>query len=461
MKNNWESLAFPLPDDIRLLKDNGKWDDALGQIDFLLEKDLPQGLKDRLQLEKTIIGGQRREYTIPWDEAVQMMKEELLPSDKAPEEELFYYMRNGNALWHYNDGQICFHRRFFRTLVHTQPELQKRYMKAEKNDVEWREKLLLNSTIHDMQRDGYAARKIRARCVLKVEDDAFRPGETLRVHLPAPAVCEQVKSVRILKITPDPVYIAPEDYPSRTIYFAEAPEENHEYSVEFEIVNRVPYVRLDPDKVSAEQPDFHTEEQAPHILFTPSIRDLVKELAGGETNPLLKARAFYDFVTTKVRYTFMPAYYILENIPEYAAKNLSGDCGVQALLFITLCRAAGIPARWQTGLCAGPIEIDMHDWAQFYIAPYGWLFADCSFGGSAYRAGDTEKWNHYFGNLDPFRIIFNSEYEYEFDPPKLENRHDPYDNQIGEAEYEGHGLMGKEFDGWHELLSLEPVEDES
>ena len=31
-----------------------------------------------------------------------------------------------------------------------------------------------------------------------------------------------------------------------------------------------------------------------------------------------------------------------------------GDCGVFALLFITLCRIAGIPARWQSGLAVRP-----------------------------------------------------------------------------------------------------------
>ena len=153
----------------------------------------------------------------------------------------------------------------------------------------------------------------------------------------------------------------------------------------------------------------------------------------------------------------MRPYFTLENIPEFAAKNLKGDCGVQALLFITLCRAARIPAVWQSGLCAGPLTIGMHDWAQFYVAPYGWLFADCSYGGSAYRAGNLEKWNHYFGNLDPFRIVMNSEFQHDFDPPKSQVRSDPYDNQIGEAEYSDRGLMGYEFDGDHELIEIEEL----
>ena len=52
-------------------------------------------------------------------------------------------------------------------------------------------------------------------------------------------------------------------------------------------------------------------------------------------------------------------------IPEYCASRLRGDCGVQALTFITMCRIAGIPARWQSGLYADWRSADSHDWAMF------------------------------------------------------------------------------------------------
>ncbi len=107
----------------------------------------------------------------------------------------------------------------------------------------------------------------------------------------------------------------------------------------------------------------------------------------------------------------MREYFTILQIPEYAVLNQKGDCGVQALLFITRCRCAGIPARWQSGLFVTPYSQGCHDWAQFYIAPYGWLFADPSFGGSGYRSGNLEKQEHYFGNLDPWRMVANSEFK--------------------------------------------------
>jgi transglutaminase-like putative cysteine protease len=141
----------------------------------------------------------------------------------------------------------------------------------------------------------------------------------------------------------------------------------------------------------------------------------------------------------------MREYITIENIPEYAALGKKGDCGVQALLFITLCRITGIPARWQSGLYTTKYTAGSHDWAQFYIAPYGWLFADCSLGGNAYREKDELRREFYFGNLDPFRMPANREFQREFVLAKAHLRADPYDNQRGEVEYETRGLRYDEF----------------
>ena len=192
-------------------------------------------------------------------------------------------------------------------------------------------------------------------------------------------------------------------------------------------------------------------------MFTPYLRELRDELAGDETNPIILARRFYDFVTTKVMYSFVREYFTIECIPEYCAVNLKGDCGVQALLFITLCRMSGIPARWQSGLYTTEFFTGTHDWSQFYVEPYGWVFADLSFGGSAWRLGNKERWNYYFGNLDIFRMPSTSEIQKEFMPEKKWLRIDPIDNQRGEFEYEDHGLRFSQIEVSQELLSMEDI----
>ncbi|MFA6688263.1 MAG: transglutaminase-like domain-containing protein, partial [Sphaerochaetaceae bacterium] len=192
-----------------------------------------------------------------------------------------------------------------------------------------------------------------------------------------------------------------------------------------------------------------------HIVFTPYLRALAAEIVGDETNPLVKARRIYDFITTNVMYSYVRRYDTIDDLSEYAAVNLKGDCGIQALLFITLCRICGIPARWQSGLYVTPEEIGCHDWAEFFIAPYGWLFCDCSFGGGAWRGGKTDRWNHYFGNLDVLRLPASGAIQTPFDPPKRHWRGDPIDNQRGEMEYEDAGLSHSQIDFLHRTISFE------
>ena len=94
---------------------------------------------------------------------------------------------------------------------------------------------------------------------------------------------------------------------------------------------------------------------------------------------------------------------------------------------------------------------------RFYVEPYGWVFADPSFGGSAWRSGNTERWNYYFGNLDIFRMPANSEIQMEFMPEKKWLRGDPIDNQRGEFEYEDHGLRYSQLEVNQELISMRCV----
>lgn len=176
------------------------------------------------------------------------------------------------------------------------------------------------------------------------------------------------------------------------------------------------------------------------------------------TDPLEKARIFYDFITLNMKYTFMPSYFILECIPDSAARSYTGDCGVFALLFITMCRCAGIPARWQSGLTAEPDFCGAHDWSRFYIAPYGWLYADPSYGTAAVRAQNEERRKFYFGNIDAYRMVANSEFEAPFTIEKQFWRADPYDNQVGEIETSDRGLRYEEYTRSKEVLSCEELD---
>ena len=451
--DNMKALEYPLPEDVEKAKWCGDFERAHRLIQQRLASGkLPFALRARLELEREILRRLPEDYCVSEEEGLRIIREHI---PDFSEEELQALEDSSAIDWIYVNGRPHFCYRFYETLEKVYPDIARRAgLPPESESVE---KKLLDETILQMREKGYAGRHIRLRASLRLDDGAFRPGEPLRVHMPIPAPAVNMRNVKILSHSPGEACIAPETAGQRTICFTGAPQENRPFTVEYEYDCVAEYKALDPEKVSPIQPDFDTQEQAPHIRFTPFIRALCKELAAGETNPLLVARRFYDYCTTVVTYSYMREYFTITQIPEYAALGQKGDCGVQALLFITLCRCAGIPARWQSGLFVTPYHQGCHDWAQFYVAPYGWLFADCSFGGSAYRAGSQLRHQHYFGNLDPFRMAANCQFQWEFDPPKEQLRLDPTDNQRGEAEYPGRGLSRKELEASWELLEMKEL----
>lgn len=448
---NIESLIVNLPEDIEKYVYYGDFQKAEKLIDIYLERNVGQILKDRLLYEKEIIKRLKKDYIYSYDEALEMAKKAIKDFD---EKELEWMKDEGYADWIYIDGKIKFHKGFLETILKTSLEMEPRlYEKEEKNG----KANLLQNTIEDIIKKGEKSYFIHIKTGIKLKKDSSKIGEIIRVYLPIPKEAQQIKSIKILSTSPNVKLISPKDYPQRTVYFEEKVKGEDVFTVEYSYENHIKYNKLNYNNVSNTQPNFCTEEKLPHIAFTPYLIRLTQEVTENETNPLKKARKIYDYITQNVHYSFVREYAAFTNIPEYAALNLKGDCGVQALLFITMCRIAKIPVRWQSGLYVTPFSIGCHDWTEFYIAPYGWLFADLSFGGSAYRKGNIKRWNYYFGNLDPFRMVANSDFQYELFPEKKFLRNDPYDNQAGEAEYLYKGLYNDDFELIKEIIDVHEI----
>jgi hypothetical protein len=85
----------------------------------------------------------------------------------------------------------------------------------------------------------------------------------------------------------------------------------------------------------------------------------------------------------------------------------------------------------------------MHDWAEIYLEPWGWLPADASWGVMKHQ--DPAVQDFYCGHIDPYRMIVNLDYGRALEPAKHSFRSEPIDFQRGEIEIDGHNLY---FDEW-------------
>ena len=450
-------LSIGLPEDILLKKNHGDYAGAIRLIDRrLADPATPAALRQALEIQKRICKGLPEEFPYTRAEALDVIREKI---PEFTDEEFDTYVDDHRIRWIYVNGEPHYFDRFFSSLCKTAPGFAQR-ASVNMHGVESatsgsQEDSRLDICMKKMKQNGSMTNRIRIRATVKLKEEHFTPGMFIRAHLPIPAACQQQKDIRIEKLWPENGRIAPEDAHQRTVCWEEYMEENHEFLVEYSYLHTAAFTDAYNGTGTAGSYDFDLEELEPHMVFTPYLKALCRELTEGITDPLKKAQAFYDFITLNMKYTYMPSYVLLENMAENCALHFTGDCGIFALLFLTLCRCAGIPAQWQSGLTAEPDFIGGHDWVRFYVEPYGWIFADPSYGTGAVRAGSEERRQFYFGNLDPYRMVANSAFQTNFTVPKEQWRADPYDNQLGEMESSDRGYCFSEYIRTKEILLCE------
>ena len=454
INDTFRYLNIGLPQDILRHKMNGNLEEAVRLIDLRLQDEkTPDPIRNCMIAQREMILRLPAEFPFSRKQAMEELTRQIPDFTEAELDEL---LDNNRINWTYINGEMHFFDRFVDTLLKTEPELARRAGIPEKTaDAKTR----LDRAMTIMKEKGSLAMRIRVRATLRLKDECFTPGMFVRAHLPIPIPCPQQSDIVIERVFPENAQIAPEDALQRTVCWEENMQENHEFAVEYSYIHRSEWHDTSKEPSAEVQPSFSTQEEEPHIVFTPYIRALVKELTEGVTDPLEKARRFYDFITRRMNYTYMPEYFELEGIAENCARNGIGDCGVFALLFITLCRCAGIPAEWQSGLCAEPDSAGAHDWARFYIEPYGWMWADPSFGVSANHAGKEERRQFYFTSQDPYRMVANCAFQKGFTVEKKHWRADPYDNQTGEIEAADRGFRLDEDVRTQETLMCEEIVD--
>lgn len=454
MNENFRYLNIGLPEDILRLKTFGDLDGAVRLIDRRLAEGVPEALRRCMLVERELMLRLPADYPFDRASALKRIRERVPDFTDAEFDE---YVADKRIDWIYLNGEPHYFLRFYQTLVKCYADFAHR-AGEDKGRVDGAdERGYLAEAQAEMEKRGSFGKRIRVRASVRVKDEAFTPNMNVTVHIPIPCACRQQSNIEIHETSHTPFSIAAEDAPARTVCFKEQLKENTEFFVEYSYNSVIPYT--DPSKVKAagRQPSFDTGELMPHIAFTPYIRELARSLTEGLDDPVAKAAAFYDFITLNVKYSYMRDYFGLVDIAENCARNFKGDCGVQALLFITLCRVSGIPARWQSGLCAAPDGAGAHDWAEFYVAPYGWIYADPSFGGGGHRIGNEARRRFYFGNIDPYRMVANTEFQAELTPATRFWRHDPYDNQTGEIETDERGLLGHEYERDQQVISISEV----
>lgn len=449
-------IDIGLPEDIRRLKEAGYYDEAMRLMDVKAARPYtPDELKYCFNAWKEIFSRTYREFPLSFEDLMAQFKEKI-PDITA--EELKSLEDDGLLRWIYLNGEKRYFKSTFRTVMKSDLTMAKR-AGLDTSDPD----TLLNEAIKECKENGSVTRHIHFTRTLRIADAAFHKGMKVRVHIPIPADCMEQTNIKIEATSPKAKEINKPDAENRCAYFEETLDENRDfkvtYSYDFTNVYHNAYEMAagcsETGKCIADEPYNPGEEflceEGPHIRFTPIIRALAERITCGCKDKSVIAKRIYDYLTLNLRYTFTPNYLLLPDIVNDGALFMRGDCGVMALLFITLCRVSGVGARWQSGLTMEPTGAGQHDWAEVFLPEFGWIPVDVSYGVGAHRYGAEERRRFYFGNLDPYRMVANNKFMGKMVPEKNHFRNDPYDNQDGEIESEEKCLREDDFDYFGEI----------
>ncbi len=454
--------------DYKKLIANGEYTAAAGVICDLLVNDNTLSTRDKLGLafELDRIERIRIDFTKTEVEIREYVRE-YIPD--ASDEDFMRWETSQALEWKLIDGEKRYFNRAGRNLFRIDAEARKIWAELHKADTP------TPGSGVDVNIDQHNARiigavksgrgpfvkpvRLRIKQALEVDADAVPAGETIRCWIPFPRVIPgRQEGVRLLNTSPDQSIMAPADALQRTIYFEKIadPGETTRFEVEYEYTAYGTWIDIDPGQVVAvtdENLQEHLSERPPHIVFTPELQAISAKVVGDETNPYLIARKLFKWVDDNIPWASAREYSTIRNIPAYAIANKHGDCGIQALTFITLCRMNGIPARWQSGWEFKPPNDSMHDWGIIYFEPYGWSPMDPTYG---IRDVDNKdgKW-FYVSGMDSYRTIYNDDYSQPFYPAKVHPRSETVDSQRGEVEWRGGNLYFNQWSWFHDWEIIE------
>ncbi len=390
----------------------------------------------------------RQDYSLAEKELFQKIDESVKDFSRAEFEK---WLKEGRFDSCMIDGERRFTGTSVSNLYFRHPELNAR-RKTPKDDSAYHKLMLDNlraiKAAAEREKKPYVLpQRYKASITVSAEKNAAPDGEIIRAWLPIPRRNPFQDAFKLVSTSSPVKYLADVDSPIRSVYLEQIAQKDQptKFEVSFEYTIHRVHFPLDAKKIRpADKNDPALKPfvaEAPHVVFTPEIKSLVKKIASTETNQMLQAKAFFDWIADNIQYSYAREYSTLTNISDYCRNNGYGDCGQEALLFITLCRSQGIPARWQTGWHLVPGKATIHDWTEIYLAPYGWVPVDPWAGIFAMRYCTTlkrqdriEVRDFYFGGLDQWRMIANSDHNQELQPPKNTSRSDDVDFQRGELE---------------------------
>lgn len=299
---------------------------------------------------------------------------------------------------------------------------------------------------------------MKLKYTVTVKENVIPEGEIIRCWLPFPREgYKRQQDIKLISVNDENYLIAENSFPQRTLYIEKktVKDEPTQFKMELEFTAYAQWSSLDENKIKEYNTNsdfykYYTSERRPHIYFSEELKKLSKEIIGDETNPLRKVKKIFSWISENIPWASALEYSTIPSLSSYCIDKMYGDCGIKAMTFITLARYNGIPAKWQSGWMLHPENINLHDWAEYYLEGYGWIPIDVDFG--LQHSENIDVKNFYAFGTDAYRLIVNDDFSTPLFPAKIYPRSETIDFQRGELEWRGGNLY---FDKWNYKMEVE------
>jgi transglutaminase-like putative cysteine protease len=207
------------------------------------------------------------------------------------------------------------------------------------------------------------------------------------------------------------------------------------------------------EKPAAEKIDPRWLQRDALMPIDGKVLELALATTRGRESRLEQVHAIYDYTVSTLKYDKSGSGWGRGDIA-YACDAKRGNCTDFHAVFIGLCRARGIPARFDIGFSlptdqpAGQIA-GYHCWASAYVAEYGWVPVDCS---EAQK--HPEMRDYFFGAHDENRVTFSTGRDLRLNPAQHGERLNFFVYPYAEVDGRPHEKVDRKVQ--FENLSLKP-----
>lgn len=234
----------------------------------------------------------------------------------------------------------------------------------------------------------------------------FGPGnvKTLDVHIPVGIKRNNQEIIEATKYSVKPTDFVEDSWNQKTAHFHFEnlkPGETKEVIATTKVKTHDVRYFVYPEKVGLlsdipkEITDKYLADNDKYQITHPVIQGAVKKALNGEKNPYWMARKLYQYLFDKMYYEMVGGW---NTAPTVLARG-NGSCSEYSFVYISLCRAAGLPARYVGSVVVRGDDASyddvFHRWAEVYLPNYGWVPIDASAGDKKLPRDQA----HFFGWL--------------------------------------------------------------